>query len=190
MWNKAHFLGQVAISPVAGGVFGVSPWGVGAWPAAGTYANSQGGPLMSEQVNSPSHAYEERHCYRGPSGDYVSIALGERDAWLAAGYVVVDTGYCGGAAMNGRRRMGEDPAPAPAPAPTPQPQPIYVPDYYPYPYPQYPYPYPPRSAYDVQAQFPTPTPVPTPAATPGLSTAVYVVGGAAVLLGAIALLTR
>lgn len=186
MWNKAHFLGQVAIAP--GGSFGGSPWGFGGYPSGWNYANSQGGTLMTEQVNSPSHAYEERHCYRGPAGDYVSIQLGDRDAWLAAGYVVVDTGYCGGAAMNGRRRMGEDPAPAPAPAPTPQP--IYVPEYYPYPYPQYPYPYPPRSAYDVHTQTPVPTPAPTPAATPGLSTAVYVVGGAAVLLGAIALLTR
>lgn len=119
-----QFLGQVNISAGAGFGGGVSPWGVGAMPSGWNYRNAQGGTLMTEQVNSPEHAYEEKHCYRSPAGEYVSIALGDRDRYLAAGYVVVDTSNCGGAAMNamnGRRAMGQaapTPAPAAAPAPT------------------------------------------------------------------------
>jgi hypothetical protein len=138
---------------------------------------------MTEQVNSPSHGYEERHCYRAPNGAYASIPLGQRDAYIAAGYVAVESSYCGRSL--GGRRLGADPAPAPTPtpAPTPVPDPIFVPTYYPYPF-QYPYP---NTAYPVQAPVPEPAPVVAPSAIP---TAVYVTGGALVLLGAIALLTR
>lgn len=118
------FLGQVAISPNAGFGGGISPWGVGAMPSGWNYRNSQGGPLMSEEIVSPEHAYEEKHCYRSPAGDYVSIPLGEREGYLAAGYVAVDVANCS-PSLSGRRGLGQttptptipnNPAPA-APAP-------------------------------------------------------------------------
>jgi hypothetical protein len=67
---------------------------------------------MTEQLNSPDNFQEEYHCYRSPAGAFVSIPFGQRDAYLAAGYVAVDSSNCGGSRIMGRRRMGAEAAAA------------------------------------------------------------------------------
>lgn len=109
MWDRPQFLGQVPISAGAG--FGGSPpWGFGGAPSGRYYANQQGGPLMSEEMTSPEHFQEEYHCYRAPDGTFVSIPFGQRDAYLAAGYVAADSANCGSpraTALMGRRMGAE-----------------------------------------------------------------------------------
>src|SRR5579871_115499 len=109
MWDRPRFLGQVPISPGAG--FGGSPWEFGGTPSGSYYANAQGTPLMTEQMNSPEHFEEEYHCYRSPAGAFVSIPFAQRDAYLAAGYVAVDSANCVSSRVSslmGPRRMGAD----------------------------------------------------------------------------------
>lgn len=111
MWDRPRFLGQVPISSGAG--FGGSPWEFGGTPSGRYYANQQGTPLMTEQLNSPDNFQEEYHCYQSPAGAFVSIPFGQRDAYLAAGYVAVDSSNCGTqmvAGLRGRRRMGAEAA--------------------------------------------------------------------------------
>lgn len=78
-----------------------------------------------------------------------------------------------------------EPAPSPSPSPTPSPTPAPTPEFFPVGWPNYYYPPYPRPIYQVQAPpQPTTTVVKTETAIPP---AVYYVGGAALLLGLVAL---
>lgn len=79
------------------------------------------------------------------------------------------------------------PAPAPSPSPSPAPAPAPSPEFFPTSWPYY---YPPaQPVYQVQAppQAQPPAPVTTVVKTEGIPPAVYYVGGAALLLGLVAL---
>lgn len=96
--DRGAFLGQVSLwAGPANTPFYSAPTG-------GPVINSQGGQLMTEQINSPSHAYEELHCYQAPDGTFVSIPLGAASVYKAAGYVAVDSANCGGAGLRGPQR--------------------------------------------------------------------------------------
>jgi len=92
-WRNPAFLGQV---PLYQGPAG-SPFYSA--PPAGVYATPSGAPLMSEELTSPdeSQIAREYHCYQSPDGSqFISVPFGQRDSYLAAGWVATDYGKCQG----------------------------------------------------------------------------------------------
>lgn len=89
--RREAFLGQIPL------VTGPASTPAYAYPPAGYFESASGAPLMTEELTSPQSEHIERefHCYKSPSGAYVSVPFGQADAYKAAGYEAVDYSNCG-----------------------------------------------------------------------------------------------